>query len=186
MARCQEAWDSELCPNWVIADIPYVVVRTYFQADINPRWARGVKGVALGQTIEDITPDNRMRVLIVESNPAAREGVRSALAEHYALLFASGQREALDLAREEAPDLIVTEVDLPDGDGLALCADIRRLPQTEKTPIMLLTSRAGVQDRVAGYNAGADDYVVKPFDARLFHARIRLLARIKGIQTRDS
>ena len=57
---------------------------------------------------------------------------------------------------------------------------------TEKTPIMLLTARATVQDRVAGYNAGADDYVVKPFDARLFHARIRLLARIKGIQTRDA
>ncbi len=127
-----------------------------------------------------------MRVLVVESNPAAREGVRGALAEHYALRFAGGLREALDLTREEKPDLIVTEVDLPDGDGLALCADIRRQPLTEKTPIMLLTARATVQDRVAGYNAGADDYVVKPFDARLFHARIRLLARIKGIQTRDA
>lgn len=142
--------------------------------------------MALGQTIGDIAPENLMRVLVVESNPAAREGVRNALAEHYALRFASGLREALDLAREETPDLIVTEVDLADGDGLALCADIRREPQTEKTPIMLLTARASVQDRVAGYTAGADDYVVKPFDARLFHARIRLLARIKGIQTRDA
>ena len=142
--------------------------------------------MALGQTIGGITPENRMRVLVVESNPAAREGVRSALAEHYALRFASGLREALDLTREEKPDLIVTEVDLSDGDGLTLCADIRRQPLTEKTPIMLLTARATVQDRVAGYNAGADDYVVKPFDARLFHARIRLLARIKGIQTREA
>lgn len=142
--------------------------------------------MALEQTIGDITPGNRMRVLVVESNPAAREGVRAALAEHYTLRFASGLHEALDLAREETPDLIVTEVDLADGDGLALCADIRRQPQTEKLPIMLLTARASVQDRVAGYNAGADDYVVKPFDARLFHARIRLLARIKGIQTRDA
>ena len=68
--------------------------------------------MALGQTIGDIAPENRMRVLVVESNPAAREGVRSALAEHYALRFASGLREALDLTREEKPDLIVTEVDL--------------------------------------------------------------------------
>ncbi|HEU0026997.1 MAG TPA: response regulator transcription factor [Ktedonobacterales bacterium] len=142
--------------------------------------------MALEQTIGDTAPENRMRVLVVESNPAAREGVRAALAEHYALRFASGMREALELAREEMPELLVTEVDLADGDGLALCADIRRQPQTEKLPIMLLTARASVQDRVAGYNAGADDYVVKPFDARLFHARIRLLARIKGIQTRES
>ena len=141
--------------------------------------------MALGQTIGEITPEYRMRVLVVDSNPAARESVRAALAEHYTLRFASGLREALELAREETPDLIITEVDLADGDGLALCADIRRQPQTEKLPIMLLTARASVQDRVAGYNAGADDYVVKPFDARLFHARIRLLSRIKGIQTRE-
>jgi DNA-binding response OmpR family regulator len=141
--------------------------------------------VALGQTIGDIARGNRMRVLVVESNPAAREGVRAALSEHYVVRFASGQREALDVALTETPDLLVTEVDLADGDGLALCAVIRRLPQMEKLPVMLLTERATVKDRVAGYNAGADDYVVKPFDARLFHARIRLLARIKGIQTRE-
>jgi DNA-binding response OmpR family regulator len=141
--------------------------------------------VALGDSIGDIAIDTRMRVLVVESNPAAREGVRSALAEHYALFFAGGVREALDLARERSPDLIVTEVDLPDGDGLELCADIRERPQTERLPIMLLTARATVKDRVAGYTAGADDYVVKPFDARLLHARIRLLARIKGIQVRE-
>ena len=141
--------------------------------------------MALDDSIGDIAIDTRMRVLVVESNPAAREGVRGALAEHFALLFASGVREALDLARERIPDLIVTEVDLPDGDGLALCADFRERPQTERLPIMLLTTRATVKDRVAGYNAGADDYVVKPFDARLLHARIRLLARIKGIQFRE-
>ncbi|HEX9035794.1 MAG TPA: response regulator transcription factor [Ktedonobacterales bacterium] len=141
--------------------------------------------MALGKTVKNITPDSRMRVLVVESNLAAREGVRSALTEHYSLLFAGGRREALEMARDENPDLIVTEVDLPDGDGLALCADIRGDQQTERLPIMLLTSRATVQDRVAGYTAGADDYVVKPFDARLLHARIRLLARIKGIQAHE-
>ena len=142
--------------------------------------------MALGDSIGDTAIDTRMRVLVVESNPAAREGVRSALAEHYALVFAGGVREALDLTRADSPDLVVTEVDLPDGDGLELCAGIREQPQSERLPIMLLTARATVQDRVAGYTAGADDYVVKPFDARLLHARIRLLARIKGIQVRES
>jgi DNA-binding response OmpR family regulator len=133
----------------------------------------------------DTIPDNRMRVLIIESDPAARERVRGALAEHYSLLFASDFAEGRALATTEAPDLIVTEIDLPDGDGFAFCVDLRQNSVTEKTPIMFLTSRSSVQDRVAGYTAGADDYVVKPFDARLFHARVRLLARIKGIQVRD-
>lgn len=141
--------------------------------------------MALGEMIGDTTPDSRMRVLVVESDSAARERVRSALSEHYALLFASSLGEGMELATAEAPDLIVTEVDLPDGDGFVFCANIRQRAETEKMPIMVLTSRSSVQDRVAGYTAGADDYVVKPFDARLFHARIRLLARIKGIQTRD-
>jgi DNA-binding response OmpR family regulator len=127
-----------------------------------------------------------MRVLVVESNLSAREGVVQALAEHCALTFASGQREALAMIGVEQPDLIVTEVDLAEGDGISLCADLRRQPQTERLPLMLLSGRASVQDRVAGYSAGADDYVVKPFDSRLLHARLRLLARIKGLQVKGA
>ncbi|HEY7975537.1 MAG TPA: response regulator [Ktedonobacterales bacterium] len=124
----------------------------------------------------------RMRVLVVESSLSARESVAQALANHCALTFAGGQHEALALISSERPDLVVTEVDLEEGDGISLCVDIRRGPQTERLPLMLLSGRASVQDRVAGYSAGADDYVVKPFDSRLLHARLRLLARIKGLQ----
>ena len=130
--------------------------------------------------------ERRMRVLVVESNLGARDGVNRALAEHCALIFASGQHEALQLIVAERPDLVVTEVDLDEGDGISLCVDIRRQPQTESLPLMLLSGRSSVQDRVAGYSAGADDYVVKPFDSRLLHARLRLLARIKGLQSKGA
>lgn len=142
--------------------------------------------MALEHKSWDEASERRMRVLVVESNQSARDGVSQALADHCALMFASGQHEALRLIVAERPDLVVTEVDLDEGDGISLCADIRRQPQTERLPLMLLSGRSSVQDRVAGYTAGADDYVVKPYDSRLLHARLRLLARIKGLQTKGA
>lgn len=127
-----------------------------------------------------------MRVLVVESNLGARDSIERALAEHCALEFAAGQKEALDRIAKALPDVIVTEVDLEEGDGIALCMAIRRQSHTAALPVMMLSSRTAVQDRVAGFSAGADDYVVKPFDSRLLHARLRLLARIKGLAQRGA
>lgn len=123
-----------------------------------------------------------MRVLVVEGNPTAREQIRAALGEYYTLSFASGQAEALLALHHVLPDLLVTELDLADGDGLDLCGRVRAQLHLQRLPIMVLTSRATIQDKVAGFQAGADDYVVKPFDRRLFHARLRLLSRIKSIE----
>ena len=127
-------------------------------------------------------PASRLRVLVVEENGAARDRIKAALGEHYALSFVYGASQALAAVRSEHPDLLVSEVDLPDGSGLRLCEELRTLPEAAHMPIMLLTSRAGIQDKVAGFQAGADDYVVKPLDQRLFAARLRLLCRIKRIE----
>jgi DNA-binding response OmpR family regulator len=123
-----------------------------------------------------------LSVLVVDDNAVACERVRAVLGEGYTVRFASGAAEALDAVQSALPDLLVAEVDLPDGDGLSLCESLRRLAVTAHLPIMLLTTRSDIKDKVAGFQAGADDYVVKPFDARLFHARIRLLCRIKGLE----
>ncbi|MFI5273696.1 MAG: PleD family two-component system response regulator [Ktedonobacterales bacterium] len=128
----------------------------------------------------------QLRVLVVDHNPSARQRLHDALGEGYVLRFVGSTGEALAAVRQEVPDLLVSEVDLPDGDGLHLCEQVRGLPETEHLPIMLVTERASIQDKVAGFQAGADDYVVKPVDVRLFHARIRLLYRIKGIEHRNS
>ncbi|MGH2516525.1 MAG: response regulator [Ktedonobacterales bacterium] len=123
-----------------------------------------------------------LSVLVVEGNSAARERVSQALGDGYSLRFTDSALEALDAVRQETPDLVVSEVDLPEGDGLNLCEQMRSLPGASQVPIMLLTSRASITDKVAGFQAGADDYVVKPLDLRLFKARIRLLFRIKGLE----
>jgi DNA-binding response OmpR family regulator len=128
----------------------------------------------------------QLHVLVVDNNPLARERLNSALGEGYALSFVESAAAALAAVRENVPDLIVSEVDLPDGDGLSLCEQVRGLPETKHLPFMLVTERASIQDKVAGFQAGADDYVVKPVDTRLFHARIRLLYRIKGIESRPA
>lgn len=126
--------------------------------------------------------EHHLRVLVVEGNAAARLRVQAALADSYSLRFASGMAEAIDMLQTEIPDLMVSEVDLLDGSGLSLCEQVRSQPYIAHLPIMLLTGRDGINDKVAGFQAGADDYVVKPLDERLFPGRLRLLFRIKRLQ----
>jgi len=130
---------------------------------------------------EQSMQERPLDVLVVEGNTAARERMQLALGDGYALRFVNGVSEALDAIRLQQPDLLVSEVDLPEGDGLQLCVLVRGEPEMGSIPIMLVTERGSIQDKVAGFQAGADDYVVKPVDTRLFYARIRLLCRIKGI-----
>jgi two-component system, OmpR family, response regulator MtrA len=138
--------------------------------------------VAVELENERPTEECALHVLVVEDDPSARESIQTALRDRYTLQFVSGASEALGAIRMRRPDVLVSEVDLPEGDGLQLCSQVRELPEAEQLPIMLLTARGSIQDKVAGFQAGADDYIVKPVDARLFYARIRLLYRIKGIE----
>lgn len=140
--------------------------------------------VAVEPVLEGRTQHRPLRVLVVEGSQPARERMRMALADGYTLRFVSSTSEALAAMREDMPDLLVSEMDLHDGDGVQLCEQLRTLPETQHLPIMLVTERASIQDKVAGFQAGADDYVVKPLDVRLFHARVRLLYRIKGLENR--
>lgn len=126
--------------------------------------------------------EQHLRVLVVEGDAAARVRMQAALADSYHLHFASGIAEALDMLQREIPDLMVSEVELPDGSGLSLCEHVRSQPRIAYLPIMLLTGRDSINDKISGFQAGADDYVVKPLDARLFPGRLRLLYRIKGLE----
>jgi DNA-binding response OmpR family regulator len=90
--------------------------------------------------------------------------------------------EAREYLRAYVPDIVISEVVLGQESGLELCRFIRNTSSIRHIPIMLLTSMTTLQDKIAGFDAGADDYVIKPFDARHFMARIRLLARMKRIE----
>jgi two-component system response regulator MprA len=116
------------------------------------------------------------RVLVVDDEPAVRESLERALAaEGYSVLLAKDGREALALVAGDRPDLVLLDVLMPALDGLEAC---RRLRAAEnRVPVLMLTARDDVGDRVAGLDAGADDYLVKPFALDELLARIRALLR---------
>jgi two-component system, OmpR family, response regulator MprA len=115
------------------------------------------------------------RVLVVDDDPAVLSGLRRALAlEGYAVQVAESGEAALALAAAEAPDVVVLDVMLPDVDGLTVC---RRLRDVGTMPIVLLTAKDTVPDRVAGLDRGADDYLVKPFALDELLARVRAQLR---------
>jgi DNA-binding response OmpR family regulator len=123
-----------------------------------------------------------LTVLVADPSEALRARIRAALSEGYVVNEVASGALALDALMEHMHDALITEVDLPDFSGLVLSARIRQIPALARLPIMLLTTRATLQDKVAGFQSGADDYLVKPFDPRLFSFRVRLLCRIKGLE----
>lgn len=137
--------------------------------------------------IEDLAPagsEPGMDLLVVEADTTTREWIREALQGDYTLRFADGMREALTAASTQPPVILVSEVDLRDGDGFELCQQMRRVPALRELPILLFTARGSTSDKVHGFQVGADDYVVKPSDSMTLRARLRLLQRIKRIEPR--
>lgn len=128
--------------------------------------------------VEDDDED-RTTVLIVDDHAEIRAHIRQGLGPQYRLLEAADGIDALALARARLPDLIVADVSMPRLDGYALCAELRRDPELEGVPVILLTARAGIDDRIEGLQAAADDYLTKPFDARELRARIANLIELR-------
>jgi two-component system response regulator MprA len=117
-----------------------------------------------------------MRVLVVDDDRTLRDAVRRALTlGGYEVRVAEGGYEGLARVTETRPDAIVLDVLMPDIDGLEVCRRLRS--DGDRTPILMLTARDAVNDRVAGLDAGADDYLVKPFDVEELKARVRALLR---------
>jgi DNA-binding response OmpR family regulator len=119
------------------------------------------------------------RVLLVDDDPALLGFLVGQLATEGWTLFQTGSaEEALRLVRERAPDVLVLDLGLPDRDGLDVCREIRAESHVSDLPIIVVTARNSESDRVDGLEAGADDYVSKPFGINELRARIRrLLAR---------
>jgi DNA-binding response OmpR family regulator len=111
--------------------------------------------------------------------------MQQTLGDSIMLRSATTIAEARHYLTESLPDILICEVSIGSESGLELCRYIRSTPSLNALPIMLLTSLATLQDKIAGFEAGADDYVVKPFDARHLVARIRLLARIKRLELNE-
>jgi two-component system response regulator MprA len=126
-----------------------------------------------------------VRVLVADDERAVRESLRRALVlEGYDVELASGGREALDSVGAGRADVVVLDVLMPDIDGLEVCRRLRH--EGDRVPVLMLTARDAVSDRVEGLEAGADDYLVKPFDLDELIARLRaLLRRTLGTDDHD-
>lgn len=124
----------------------------------------------------------KAKILVVDDEPEALEILGFKLKEAgYEPVFAKDGAQALRLARESSPALVVLDLMLPEVDGLEVCKLLRREPATAAIPILMLTARAAEMDRVLGLELGADDYVTKPFSPRELVLRIKkLLARVKA------
>ena len=120
-----------------------------------------------------------MRILVVDDEPSVRDALDRALRmDGYKVQLAADGQQALDQLAEQAPDAIVLDLLMPEVDGLEVCRRIRAVG--DRIPVLMLTARDGVPDRVKGLDAGADDYLVKPFALEELTARLRALLRRTG------
>ncbi len=137
--------------------------------------------------VRGLQPLRTLHILLVENDPNACSRIQQALGSGFIVRNAQSLMEAKLYLEERMPDVLICEVLLGQESGLDLCRFIRKTSYSplRRIPIMLLTSLTTLQDKVAGFDAGADDYVVKPFDARHLMARIRLLSRIKRLERQN-
>ena len=114
------------------------------------------------------------KIFIAEDNPQFCELYRMALeSEGYKVLFANTGREAVEKIPAERPDLIILDVMMPEMDGYEVCRNLRDLPEFALIPIIMLTAKTADEDKIKGYNVGADDYITKPFSLKVLRARVR-------------
>jgi len=127
-------------------------------------------------------------ILVVEDEPAIQELIAVNLARHgHAVQRASSGSEAMAAIAASLPDVVLLDWMLPDTPGPVIAQRLRGEPRTREVPIIMLTARAGEDDKVAGLAAGADDYITKPFSPRELEARIQAVLRRRTPQlTRDA
>jgi DNA-binding response OmpR family regulator len=126
---------------------------------------------------------DKERILLVEDEPAMRIAVQDALeAEGYRVLTAANGQSGLERALKEKPALLLLDVMLPKLNGFEVCAELRRFGNS--LPVLMLSARGMVGDRVAGLQAGADDYLCKPFEMAELLARVHALLRRAQRETR--
>ena len=137
--------------------------------DLSPR----CRAVAAGRISDFLTME---RILVIEDELPMRTALADVLqAEGYRVLAAGDGESGLQRAIEEKPDLILLDIMMPKLDGYAVCQELRRL--SNPVPVLMLTAKGQVEDRVTGLDSGADDYLVKPFSTQELLARVRALLR---------
>jgi signal transduction histidine kinase len=146
-------------------------VRAYLEEADN--WLGQDDTMPLESELDTAERDLSKTVLVVDDNADMRDYVSRLLARYWNVRTASNGEQALEmLARDPLPDLILSDIMMPRLDGFGLLARVRQDPRTQELPVILLSARAGEESKVEGLEAGADDYLTKPFAARELLARV--------------
>jgi PAS domain S-box-containing protein len=138
----------------------------------SPETVVGPAAPSAGDPGESVPGAKAGTVLVADDNADMRDYVRRLLKGHYDVIGAANGEQALALALERRPDLVLSDIMMPGLDGFGLLRALRAHPETQITPVILLSARAGEEARTEGMDAGADDYIVKPFSARELFARV--------------
>jgi two-component system alkaline phosphatase synthesis response regulator PhoP len=124
---------------------------------------------------------DKIKLLLVEDEPNILR-LTSAMLEKdgYQVLQAQNGREGIDILRSSAPDIVITDLIMPEKNGFEVCRAVRANPGTAKVPILILTAMGDEFNKAAGFEAGADDYLTKPFNILELKSRITALLRRTG------
>lgn len=130
---------------------------------------------------------DKRRILVVDDSALVAEAVKVKLeASNYDVSLAYSGEEALDKVKETPPDLMILDVYMPGIDGFEVCRRLREDPDTHSLPIVMLSSRGNIKEKLAGFRAGADDYLVKEFDLLDLPYRVKLVFRLRGMEDRGA
>lgn len=132
----------------------------------------GVKHSLVQKMIGD---DNKPTLLIADDNKEIRDYMKALLSDDYVIIEAADGNEALKMARTFHPDLVISDVMMPGIDGLELCAELKHNSATSQTPVIIVSAKALDEQKIEGYENGADSYITKPFSSKLLRTRIENL-----------
>ena len=136
---------------------------------------------------ERIVKNTQLMALVVDDNPDLREFIKTHFTPEYVILEAKNGKEAWDMALEKIPDIIIADVMMPVMDGNELCKRLKHDERTSHIPVIMLSALTSAENQLAGIDAGADDYITKPFDVGLLKAKVdNLLSIRKALRERYS
>lgn len=125
------------------------------------------------------------KILVVDDEEAVAEAIEHALRRDHQVWVTYSGIEALKIARRISPDLVILDIVMPGMNGLETCRELRRHPVLRSVPILFLTGLGRVEDKIEGFEAGADDYLTKPFDIRELALRVSAILRRGKIEPRE-
>jgi len=156
---------------------------TEMEQHVDRREKSEAKGESATAPAKGVVAEDAAEILVVEDNPDMRRLLAHLIGQEFRVRTARNGREGLSLVRERAPDVVLTDVMMPEMSGIELCAAIKRDPELAGVPVVLVTSKAEREMKIEGLEQGADDYITKPFHPRELLARVRSLVKLRRLQS---